>query len=510
MEHIKSFANTTSMKGIRWILIAESRFLRILWTTAVVVFFGTAFAQFVRLTAEFVNFESATRLEEVRFLKNNQTISFTICNLNPFSSNTSNHPENVPTYAEYLQSVESYTDCQGNCNETTTLRENLQHLPGYFQHIGYNAAVQIGHSIDTSVLQCQIILEDGILGKRKECAEFGKFSLYTNPKYLNCLVFKSDLSNLSEEDFPIGLSFLIYLDNAENLDSKNSNEMLEEKGLEIYFHHHSILPNLFVEGLKVTSGQFSVIHVHSVLRQRLPWPYGDCIPNDLLRKYSFNDEILQYSTFTCENVCLQNKVMQECNCTDGHLTQIGLPSNTPHWIRSDFCEKMLPNISLTIQRATCATSVRSKEMLQCRYNCPWPCLERFWQTTLSHSTWPLNPLTSSFYKKYIQNTFLSAAFPTDEVWIQNENSASLQVVNNMVKFDVISYDSVNFHLRDLPKLMWESFLAQLGGALNLWSGITTFVLIELIALVYKIIVAKIKHPVSNVNQEKVSKQGIKT
>ena len=43
-------------------------------------------------------------------------------------------------------------------------------------------------------------------------------------------------------------------------------------------------------------------------------------------------------------------------------------------------------------------------------------------------------------------------------------------------------------IRDKPQLTATAFLSQLGGALNLWAGITVVIVVELIELCYEVVV----------------------
>ena len=47
---------------------------------------------------------------------------------------------------------------------------------------------------------------------------------------------------------------------------------------------------------------------------------------------------------------------------------------------------------------------------------------------------------------------------------------------------------------DRPQLPFIGFVSQLGGALNLWAGITVVIVIELIELIYEIIMKQYKRP----------------
>ena len=120
---------------------------------------------------------------------------------------------------------------------------------------------------------------------------------------------------------------------------------------------------------------------------------------------------------------------------------------------------------------------------------------------MSYSDWPSDILQGDFYKEYI----MGRPYQTHYAALENLNNANssdieLFIAERLVKkhflsIRILAHTDVQ-ELQATEKISLASYISQLGGALNLWAGITVVVVVELIELLYFFIAEKGERPIS--------------
>ena len=107
---------------------------------------------------------------------------------------------------------------------------------------------------------------------------------------------------------------------------------------------------------------------------------------------------------------------------------------------------------------------------------------------LSQTVWPSHTIHQNFYDMYIANRSYESQYRA----LFEQASASFhrkelyeKVTKHFLAVHVYWESIAALELQDKPQLTLTSFSSQLGGALNLWAGITVVVIIELIELCYE-------------------------
>ena len=138
-------------------------------------------------------------------------------------------------------------------------------------------------------------------------------------------------------------------------------------------------------------------------------------------------------------------------CTDASLSQIQL-----------------------LQNHRCLLQLTGSECALCKERCE----DMDYMTTTSHTKWPLPYQYQSFYQELISdkpysNRFVKVEEETDE---SPPSADALRLTDeNFVKIDFyLDYQSY-LESAEVPIYTLFSFLGTLGGALNLWTGITVVV-----------------------------------
>ena len=108
---------------------------------------------------------------------------------------------------------------------------------------------------------------------------------------------------------------------------------------------------------------------------------------------------------------------------------------------------------------------------------------------LSQTTWPSRVIHQNFYDLYIAGRSYEEHYralfeqATD---IRKRRDLYDEISNHFLAVHVYVETVAALDIRDKPQFTATSFLSQLGGALNLWAGITVVVIIEIIEFCYEV------------------------
>ena len=119
----------------------------------------------------------------------------------------------------------------------------------------------------------------------------------------------------------------------------------------------------------------------------------------------------------------------------------------------------------------------------------WYLYISFW-FQLSQTSWPSHTIHQNFYDMYIANRSYESHY---RALFEQANDSSRReelfkkVTKHFLAVHVYWENLAAFEMQDKPQLTPTSFMSQLGGALNLWAGITVVVIIELVELCYEVV-----------------------
>ena len=101
--------------------------------------------------------------------------------------------------------------------------------------------------------------------------------------------------------------------------------------------------------------------------------------------------------------------------------------------------------------------------------------------------WPAHSIHQNFYDLYIANRSYEKHYRT----LFKRPSSNHELFHKVSKHFLVVHTYLEtitaLDISDKPQLTGISFMSQLGGALNLWAGITVVVLIEFIEFCYEVL-----------------------
>ena len=381
MDIWKEFCLTTSIKGIPRAVKSRSLPMRVLWTVCVVGFLGLAFIQSYMLTNSYLNFDVTTTLSNYRTNPftdfNDMRPDISLCNTNPFGSNAS-LVRDIPNLQEFYELVVNVTSCE-TCSSSETgdleqLRQTLLSAWAYAFYIGPDNVKRIGHSLESLLADCHLIVMEGRVLKQISCFPRTEVVYHQDLHFYNCYTLR--LPTVSPKSYLyVGISLVLHLDNFFEdyliyLDKNNVRNRMN--GVQISLHTANTPRSVGFDSLFLPPGFLSDIKVLNEKRLREKHPYGSCVNYTENRFYDNG----AYSVDHCYSSCVQTRVAESCDCIDFNPY---MDANTTYTNYTK-CFDLNRARGDVLQTWKCVAHERHAAMIPCSAQCTLACTEISYQT----------------------------------------------------------------------------------------------------------------------------------
>uniref|UniRef100_A0A0N5AKK7 Amiloride-sensitive sodium channel n=1 Tax=Syphacia muris TaxID=451379 RepID=A0A0N5AKK7_9BILA len=264
------------------------------------------------------------------------------------------------------------------------------------------------------------------------------FLTHVDPNFGSCFTFNHNRSrNLTTiKAGPMyGLRMLVYVNASQYMPTT------EATGVRLTIHDKEEFPFPDTFGYSAPTGTISSFGLRLRRMTRLPAPYGDCVPDGKTSEYVYQN--YEYSVEGCYRSCFQQLVLKECGCGDPRFP---VPDGFMHCRpENDVARACLE------QRTSDLGGLHGS--FRCR--CQQPCKQSIYSVTYSPAKWPSHSLKVP----------LGACNGTGAECNQHykENGAMIEVF----------YEQLNFEmLTESEAYGFVNLLADFGGQLGLWCGIS--------------------------------------
>ncbi|PAV73177.1 hypothetical protein WR25_14292 [Diploscapter pachys] len=290
----------------------------------------------------------------------------------------------------------------------------------------------------------------------KPCDIDSDFQLISDPTFGNCFIFnwnKTEIKTSLRAGPMYGLRVMLFINTTDYLPTS------EAVGVRLTIHDKEEFPFPDTFGYSAPTGYISSFGIRMQKLSRLPAPYGDCIPDGaetshyIYKNYS-------YSTEGCYRTCFQELIIDRCNCSDPRFPSIG---------------DIDPCRVFNIDERECLEK-NTHEMgeihgsFRCR--CQQPCNQTVYTISYSEAIWP---------SKSLNNSLGIPCESEDEEKCNDEyqeNAAMLEIFYEALNFEVLTESEAY----GLVKMM-----ADFGGQLGLWSGVSVMTICEFICLAFELL-----------------------
>ena len=326
---------------------------------------------------------------------------------------------------------------------------------------------QLGHTKENLVVSCQLFPEnvDELYLVEKDCLTFMNF--YAHPIYFNCYMLRF---NKSYSPQSITLELILFADNFAHSDNAQPGTLFSQSALLIIFN---MLESYHEDQVRVLPGQNMEIDISLTYSEQLPSPYGLCLEKPLFDSiWSIDGQKVKYSKVGCFAAHSQHELLDQCGCVSHVAPVLGHKQGTS--LNLSYCSissEFILNCTLTT-----LTSIYNETSVLCQEKCQ----QISFHMHKSLLSWLTLQETHSFYMTYIRNKSFEHWFDGN---ISNFNGNEQKRLYDLIK-DNFARVHIKFNLKEIivykevPQFSFTSFIGQLGGILNLYSGVSFVIIIE--------------------------------
>lgn len=389
----------------------------------------------------------------------------TLCNLqgpspSAFGKLMANTTSMLFKYMEHVQTIDSDIHSEA--------LSYLMSSPGISSNIPLREINQISHEWNNFIVFCKFAGND--------CKE-DSFAPFYNMNFNRCFTFKPGRINATATSAigaRYGLQLILYLESTGSSEGAYNtySPIQNAEGALVIIHEAGILPQPTREGVDLMPGYSTSVGLEVEKITRLPKPYDECTDRSSMAGS------IRYSQGICYVNCEQNHVYQKCGCVIiDTIENIALKPQ---------CGLLnYDNFTVTAVNFVCMENVdsafNSDHDMMSVCNCPQRCSTTVHKETTSASAWPATLTMKSFVKDYILSRH-NTTFPMYQELKDAYDADTLDINvirQNFLRLNVFLKSADVVERIDSPGYDWNSMLADIGGQLGLFAGISLLTIGEL-------------------------------
>ena len=486
---MKSFVETSSVKGAGKVLKSKTVCQRVLWSLTLLTGMGVTTFQLTLLFMAYFQYPITMTTIESESVMPFPDIS--VCNLVPTSEQVvgelfQDHlRQNVIPRLNILPSDQEIWDLNFDevTNEQLTLYD-LSDTAGFWQNLDVSRYPELQSVLPKFVRDCKWSPWKFKLAElSNEYTDFGNYvkcdidiannitehtKFFFNQYYGGCVTFTLPKSYSTKIRSFTGVFYVQdYGEGYSQLFDANP-DFSHGSGVAVYVHPHNTLP-LMSDAIHAAAGFQTSITVDVTQRKRLGDPHGKCTNRKNLPK----SPNYKYTYESCRATCQQVLALSKCQCLDYHATV------TPNMLQSySFCGKFYPDFNVTARNYDCALFYVEESSAVSGCTCLPPCDELTIETSASSTVWPHRQYKSAMFydlavyeiddwQRFVvaNETDIfgvgDADIPEPDYDLLRENFLQINVKLAGVNLTVVE---------DRAAMTIVGIIASMGGILNLWIG----------------------------------------
>ena len=488
----------TTVRGLPRVLREDWK-IRCLWIVGFLTLTVIAAYTLTLVSQKYLNYDTVVNRKEQHIRQESlDPFAVTVCNLNPTSTRKTK-ALNIPTLNSYrmmLGTLASQLDLTDPSIATVLAR--LLSLKGYFEFLGVQGAKAVSHVADDFIVSCFLFVKINQNDRLKiPCGE-GAIRPITHHTYFNCYTINTNSTKLDSlvHNYINGISVVLHIDRAREEQELSSYSVQhgeeQNMGVRVAVHPSSVMPDLTVDANSVPPGYLGSLSTEVSLAERAKPPYGNCQQSYTTAYNLFDKKPVLSESLHCRYACVQDHVMAACGCLDSSLPVI----SSLDLENVSFCGVV--NISdpvSTLTRVGCATQIATEIQKSCKTDCGSPCKEIVYKVVPSFMKWPAKQYHLDFYKTmiapknykdaYSVYKTISSIYDNGDHTEANQLLSSVNLIeDNFARVDVLINNDIVVSTVESPRITIYGLISEIGGLLNLYSGITLIVTLEMLELIY--------------------------
>ncbi len=348
-------------------------------------------------------------------------------------------------------------------------RYNMKWRTNFYFALGVEGAEQLGHKLEG--MFAHVI---NYMWRKDSPIPFpntqADVTLFPIPMYFNCYEMRIPVKNAKK----MVMEAVLFVDNFDRKFETRPN-FFEESGFHLFVGTEAVAS---FSSIHLSTGQKTRIVMSASYTKRLPKPYGNCVEDvGNISIYSFVGERLGYSKKACQMTMLQKMFVENCECLDYDLPPFLWQNVTNYTLLPD-C------FGPTSESKKCVETLLLYTWNgQNNFACPDICEDVSVTTHVSLHPWFKKKDSAQFYANFIKDRafeFRFKDFLTNKGEIDPDKAGDFYdlVASNFLVVGIEFDLSGIVVFKEIPKYTVFTFLAALGGILNLYSGISFVLAIE--------------------------------
>ena len=298
------------------------------------------------------------------------------------------------------------------------------------------------------------------------------FKWYYHNEYGNCYQFNSgglvvnssattaQVKQTSKTGKRNGLNLVLFVGYP-----SDANTLAYENGAHVIITNQTTSPSS-TEGIAVAAGAITNVKVSKRFSSRLPMPYNEC-RDDLTSPDAFDSFFYKrtlesgyaYKQKDCLNLCVQDYLIRQCNCSDPSYTKL---------YNVSYCRTVAGVKCLYAKQKLL---YRTKANLNFFSYCPLECSSEQMDLTVSASDFPSEQLGTMFQSDPASQLRMSA------LGLVN----TFDTVKRSYVWLNVYYDETNYELaEESPSQLAVDLMSSIGGTMGLYIGVSFLSFIEIV------------------------------
>lgn len=267
-------------------------------------------------------------------------------------------------------------------------------------------------------------------------------------------------------------------------------------GVRVIIHPENTTPFPFTEGYDVPPNFSASFAIRARKNIRIGPPHGQCTNTNPFSP----DSQKKYRVIECQRMCVQKKILDECNCLDSSFPI--LSNVTAKFCRQDdifpeICTVKASPVCMEImlkayERIKCSQRVQRSVLInatnifyQC--SCHPACNETSYDISYSLSKWPTPTYESdsTFVEIFLLENF---TMPSKTIDFMNEiqYEERQKIMEEFLRLNVYVADSNVMKTEESPEYTINQLVSDIGGQAGLWIGMSVITVAEILSVLFSL------------------------